>query len=77
MPRITQLPVASTANLLDSFPIVQGGSTYSLTFNVAKNAGMFLPANYSIGTLQLSTQAVTSDILASSVSADENRWATV
>ena len=76
MPRITQLPVASTANLLDSFPIVQGGSTYSLTFNVAKNAGMFLPANYSIGTLQLSTQAVTSDILASSVSADENRAVT-
>jgi len=76
MPRISQLPAASTANLTDIFPIVQGASTYSISFLVAKNAGMFLPANYSVGTLQLATNAVTADVLSSSVSIDLDRAVT-
>jgi alpha-tubulin suppressor-like RCC1 family protein len=76
MPRISQLPAASTANLTDIFPIVQGASTYSISFLVAKNAGMFLPANYSIGTLQLATNAVTADVLSSSASVDSERAVT-
>jgi len=76
MPRISQLPAASTANLTDIFPIVQGASTYSISFLVAKNAGMFLPANYSIGTLQLAGNAVTADVLSSSASVDSERAVT-
>jgi alpha-tubulin suppressor-like RCC1 family protein len=76
MPRISQLPAASTANLTDIFPIVQGASTYSISFLVAKNAGMFLPANYSVGTLQLATNAVTADVLSSSASVDSERAVT-
>lgn len=76
MPRISQLPQASTANLTDTFPIVQGSSTYSISFLVAKNAGMFLPANYSVGTLQLASKAVTADVLSSSASVDSERAVT-
>jgi alpha-tubulin suppressor-like RCC1 family protein len=66
MPRISALPNATTASPSDEFPIVQGAVTKRLTFNTARNSGLYLPAPGTISELELADNAVTAIKLRSS-----------
>jgi alpha-tubulin suppressor-like RCC1 family protein len=66
MPRISALPNATTASPSDEFPIVQGAVTKRLTFNTARNSGLYLPAPSTISELELADNAVTAIKLRSS-----------
>lgn len=76
MPRISALPVATSAQITDEIPIVQGAVTKRVTFGTAQSSGLFLPANNSISTAKLVDDAVTADKLQSDSANNANRAVT-
>lgn len=76
MPRISALPLATSAALTDEFPIVQGAVTKRVTFSTAQLSGLFLPADNSISTNKLIDDAVTADKLQADPTVNANRAVT-
>jgi alpha-tubulin suppressor-like RCC1 family protein len=76
MPRISALPSATSAQVTDQFPVVQGAVTKRLTFATAQASGLFLPADNTISTNKLIDDAVTADKLQADVSVNANRAVT-
>jgi alpha-tubulin suppressor-like RCC1 family protein len=76
MPRISALPVATSAQITDELPIVQGAVTKRLTFATAQSSGLFLPADNTISTNKLVDDAVTADKLQADNSNNANRAVT-
>jgi alpha-tubulin suppressor-like RCC1 family protein len=76
MPRISALPAATSVQLTDEFPIVQGAVTKRATFSTAQTSGLFLPADNSLTTAKLVDDAVTADKLQADPSNNANRAVT-